>query len=306
MNSITHVLPNTRKYVLAVGAVAVLAIGALSFSALFASAAVGPTVNTSTTNANNATVTSAVIGTTVKAGAIVASTTSSTVPTGTVTFSSYANQSCTGSATVQSGVALGNGMASSSNITVTNAGVSYIVNYNGDANNLPSVSTCAHVATTSVPVVSPTTGPGTISGTFFNDINKDDLKNGSEVGLAGWTVWLHKGKGYKAPIVATTTTDVNGNYSFGNLINGTYFVEEQEKAGWKQTTDDTKVVLASSSLSAIVNFANIAQATSTGSGNHHDGKGKHTHKGKDKKDHRNDDNDKNDDNNGNHWGRFKR
>ncbi len=496
MNPITSTVPNTRKYLLAAGAVALLAIGALSLSALFAHAAAGPVVTNVTTNASNAVVTSAAIGSTVTLGASVASTTSSTVPTGTVTFSSYQNLACTGTPTVQSGVALTNGMASSSAIVIPATGLSYIVNYNGDANNVPSVSGCTTVAPTSASVsvstglssnnvtvgssitanatlsgvtaaatgtvaynfytnnactsattspasvvvasgnvptsnavtfntpgtyyvravysgdqynaaatsscgssvltvnavapttgtitvdevtspaasstnfqfnttgsgygnfsltdtaapnvqtlqpgtytitqptvagwnltsaicsvngstggtyapgstltltaggsivctftdtavntVPPTTGPGTISGTFFNDLNKDDLKNNAEAGLSGWTVWLHKGSGYNAPIVATATTDANGNYSFANLVNGTYFVEEQEKAGWNQTTDDTKVVLASTSLSAIVNFANVQSATSTGSGNHHDGKGKHTHKGKDVKDHKND------------------
>ncbi len=141
-----------KAYVLAFGTIAVLAVGAVSASALFAHASTGPTVNTATTNASNAVVTSAVIGTNVTEGASVASSTASTVPTGTVTFSTFANQSCTGTPTVQSGVALVNGMASSSQVTVGNTGLSYIVNYNGDGSNLPSVSSCTVVTPASAAV----------------------------------------------------------------------------------------------------------------------------------------------------------
>ncbi len=47
----------------------------------------------------------------------------------------------------------------------------------------------------------PVTGPGTISGTVFNDLNKNDTQESGEPGLAGWTVWLH---------MAATTTGSGG------------------------------------------------------------------------------------------------
>ncbi len=124
----------------------------------------------------------------------------------------------------------------------------------------------------------PVITPGTISGIVFNDQNKNDMKDASEPGLSGWTVWLHKGGSnypYNAPIVATTTTDASGNYSFGNLVFGNYFVEEQEQAGWTQTSSDSKVGLNASHTSGVVNFANVMKDSgSTGSGGMHDsGKG---------------------------------
>ena len=36
-------------------------------------------------------------------------------------------------------------------------------------------------------------------------------------------------------LIATTTTDVNGDYSFSDLGPGTYTVEEVIPAGWVQT-----------------------------------------------------------------------
>jgi hypothetical protein len=109
-------------------------------------------------------------------------------------------------------------------------------------------------------------------------LNKNNKKDANEPGLAGWTVWLHKQATstnwwnrffkrnndlYNTPIVATATTDANGNYSFANLGAGTYFVEEKVTSGWKQTSDDVKVVLNNAKTSADIDFANVAKATTT-------------------------------------------
>jgi hypothetical protein len=101
---------------------------------------------------------------------------------------------------------------------------------------------------------------------------------------------LRKHDFYNDPIVATATTDANGNYSFGNLGAGTYFVEENTMTGWKQTSSDTKIVLTASKTSADVDFSNIQKvASSTNNGKGHD-------KDKDSDDHHD---------NGNHNGWFK-
>lgn len=141
-----------KAYLLALGTVAVLAVGALSFSAMFAHAEAGPAVSTKTTTASNAVVTSAPIGSAVFEVASVASSTASSTPTGTVTFSTFNNLTCSGAPAVQSGVALVAGAATSSANLVTAAGLSYLVNYNGDASNTPSVSSCAIVTPTSAAV----------------------------------------------------------------------------------------------------------------------------------------------------------
>ena len=346
--------------------------------ASFAAAAVTPTVTATVQNSSNSTITTAVIGTSVHAHVVVASTTASTSPTGTVDFSLYSNQICSGAPLTQTGVVLVNGAASSSNTVLTAAGLSYRVHYNGqsdlytaadspcvsinatqvapaislslsntnvqagssvygvsnltgetatasgtlqynvysnntcttlahnagaktvtngatpnsdsvqfntpgsfwwrvaysgDTDNTAATSSCGTlltvVATSSTPG-NPGT-PGTISGTVFNDLNKDGDQDAGEPGLTGWKVWLHQkatttakwakknGKkfNYGSPIIQTATTDSNGNYSFGNLQPGTYFVEQEEPKGWDQKSSDRTVKLNDSTSSADVDFANV-------------------------------------------------
>ena len=209
---------------------------------------------------------------------------------GSVSYKVYTNNVCT------------TGMLDAGSKTVTNASVpnsnSLVFNtpgtyywqavYSGDATNAAATSSCSsEVLTVGATTTPPIGGVDTISGNVFNDQNGNDTKDSSEPGLAGWTIWLHgantasstpwwKGgwfqshDGYNDPIVATATTDANGNYSFGNLGSGQYFVEESVMSGWNQTSSDMKVVLDSTHTSAIVNFANMLIASTTGNG-HGDG-----------------------------------
>ncbi|MCO6457238.1 MAG: carboxypeptidase regulatory-like domain-containing protein, partial [Pirellulaceae bacterium] len=65
--------------------------------------------------------------------------------------------------------------------------------------------------------------PNTISGTVWNDTNADGTLNEAPPnGLAGVTVELRDALGN---VVATTTTDGNGDYSFTNIPDGTYTVD---------------------------------------------------------------------------------
>jgi len=69
----------------------------------------------------------------------------------------------------------------------------------------------------------PITTPNFISGTLWRDTDANGMLDGGEAGrFAGITVILYNSSGQ---IVATTTTDANGNYSFTNLPNGTYTVD---------------------------------------------------------------------------------
>ena len=70
------------------------------------------------------------------------------------------------------------------------------------------------------------------SGDIYNDLNGNGLRNPGEPGLQGWTVDLEDSHGN---IVATTTTDANGNYSFVNLYPGTFEVAQVVQSGWVQT-----------------------------------------------------------------------
>ncbi|MFI5294154.1 MAG: C25 family cysteine peptidase [Thermodesulfovibrionales bacterium] len=92
-----------------------------------------------------------------------------------------------------------------------------------------------------------------ISGTVFNDNGAgggtlgDGIKNGSEPGISGVVVKLYNdanGNGQiNAPsdaVIATVTTDANGNYIFSGLSNGNYIVSiESPPAGYTYAGTDS-------------------------------------------------------------------
>jgi parallel beta-helix repeat protein len=90
-----------------------------------------------------------------------------------------------------------------------------------------------------------------ISGRIFQDSNGDGTQGTSEGGLSGWAVELLDSAGN---VVATATTDADGNYSFADLGPGTYHVRQVLAAGWVQTTADPADVTASSGH----NVSNVA------------------------------------------------
>jgi protocatechuate 3,4-dioxygenase beta subunit len=71
-----------------------------------------------------------------------------------------------------------------------------------------------------------------VSGNVFNDLDGNGQQGGGEPGLAGWTVNLYNSSDQ---VVATTTTDANGNYSFSGILVGTYTVAEVLQPDWVQT-----------------------------------------------------------------------
>ncbi len=78
-------------------------------------------------------------------------------------------------------------------------------------------------------------GTNTVSGTIWKDANADgELTDGTNEspdetgnGVKGVTVALYDSRGN---LIATTTTDASGNYSFANLPNGTYTVDVTDEA----------------------------------------------------------------------------
>lgn len=67
-----------------------------------------------------------------------------------------------------------------------------------------------------------------IAGKVYHDRNNDGMVNTGEEGIAGVEIRLMQG----GSIVAVTTTDANGRYSFPNLVPGTYTVVEVQPSGW--------------------------------------------------------------------------
>ena len=75
-----------------------------------------------------------------------------------------------------------------------------------------------------------------ISGTVYLDQNRDKAKDGGDIAQSGVTVKLVDASG---AVVATTTTDADGNYSFTGLNDGTYTVQV-EKTGPLASTEQTE------------------------------------------------------------------
>ena len=75
-----------------------------------------------------------------------------------------------------------------------------------------------------------------ISGTVYLDQNRDKTKNTGDIAQSGVTVKLVDPSG---AVVATTTTDADGNYSFTGLNDGTYTVQV-DKTGPLASTEQTE------------------------------------------------------------------
>lgn len=258
-----------------------------------------------TANQFSPTITNTLSATSVVVGSSVYDTASlsnvSANASGTVTYRIYSDNSCTTLWQTAGAKIVTNGSVPNSDSVQFNSVGTYYWQavYAGDTTNGNATTSCAagilSVTATTTP---PTPGTGSIVGTVYHDQNKNDSKDAGEPGLAGWTVWLHKvstttswwnkhfkKSGYNAPIVMTATTDASGNYSFGNLAAGTYFVEESVMKGWKQTSDDMKVTLAADNSGSRVDFSNVEKKNKNDKGN----KGKKWDK--DVKDDQNDDDD---------------
>jgi hypothetical protein len=71
-----------------------------------------------------------------------------------------------------------------------------------------------------------------VSGTKYNDLNGDGVKDGGEPGLSGWTINVSGGV-YEGGTSAVT--DVDGNYSIDSVFTGSHTVSEVAQSGWTQS-----------------------------------------------------------------------
>ena len=71
---------------------------------------------------------------------------------------------------------------------------------------------------------------GSICGKKYKDINHNGVKDGTDPGIAGWTIQLN---GPGGPY--TTITTASGDYCFTGLLAGVYTVSEVGQPGWVQT-----------------------------------------------------------------------
>ncbi len=82
----------------------------------------------------------------------------------------------------------------------------------------------------------------TLSGEVFDDTNDDGSLTSGESGLSGWTVDLFQG----SSLVASTTTDSGGNYSFPNVGPGSFTIKDELQAGYVATNSNALAVTTSS------------------------------------------------------------
>ncbi|MGJ3253431.1 MAG: SdrD B-like domain-containing protein [Elainellaceae cyanobacterium] len=77
---------------------------------------------------------------------------------------------------------------------------------------------------------------GQISGSLWNDLNGNGVRDTTEPGLANWTVYLDDNQNGVLDLgESSTITDVQGNYGFQDLAPGTYTVAQGIPPEWTQT-----------------------------------------------------------------------
>lgn len=112
---------------------------------------------------------------------------------------------------------------------------------------------------------------GAITGTIWNDLNRDGLRNYDlsgkplDPGLADWTVVLDLNRnGVPDATEPTATTDVDGVYLFSDLQIGEYEIIEQVKTGWETAPgfgDNQTARVYSGATTTAGDFANFNLST---------------------------------------------
>ena len=73
--------------------------------------------------------------------------------------------------------------------------------------------------------------PSSLSGFIFNDANDDGLLDGPDAGIAGVNLTFTGTNDLVHPVSLSTTTAIDGSYTFTGLRPGTYTVAEASVAG---------------------------------------------------------------------------
>ncbi len=111
---------------------------------------------------------------------------------------------------------------------------------------------------------------GSVSGTKFEDLNANGVRDTGEAGLAGWQITITgKDTIENVDVTKTATTDASGNYNFTGLTAGTYTITETMQPGWVQTAPSAgnyTVTITSGALLTGLNFDNFHKGNITGGG----------------------------------------
>jgi protocatechuate 3,4-dioxygenase beta subunit len=105
--------------------------------------------------------------------------------------------------------------------------------------------------------------PGTVRGSVLVDLNGDGVADALDTNaISGVTVTLKQGSN----VVATTTTDAQGGYSFTNVIPGSYTVVETDLAGYTSTlpADNTDAITVTAGGTATALFYDTQKTAISG------------------------------------------
>jgi len=101
-----------------------------------------------------------------------------------------------------------------------------------------------------------------ISGVKFNDMNGNGIKNVGDNNISGWKIYLYK-TNLQTLVDSATTTDEG--YTFPQVEEGVYFLREEQKDDWVQTTADIDSLVATpGSVFSGKNFGNFQRGTISG------------------------------------------
>jgi uncharacterized repeat protein (TIGR01451 family) len=94
-------------------------------------------------------------------------------------------------------------------------------------------------------------GGSTLSGVVFKDVNANGTRDGTDTPIANVVIVARDASNV---IVATTTTDTNGTYTFVGLPAGNYTIEETQPAGYGSSTPNSVSVTVGTGNSAGADF----------------------------------------------------
>ncbi len=97
----------------------------------------------------------------------------------------------------------------------------------------------------------------TITGSKFNDLNGNGVRDPGEPGLAGWTITVTDSNGN----TQTVTTDSQGNYSITVAAPGTYTVSEVLQSPWTQTAPMSGTYSVTVSPGQVINNRDFGNKT---------------------------------------------
>jgi serine-aspartate repeat-containing protein C/D/E len=100
---------------------------------------------------------------------------------------------------------------------------------------------------------------GSISGFKFNDLNANGINEPTEPRVANWPIYLDINNNNSLdPIEPRTLTNTEGNFSFINLPQGSYFVREVPQPGFRQTTPNpTPLTVGNGTNATNISFGNV-------------------------------------------------